>query len=102
MSAAALRNASVTLRLEFEGDLEHQLATAKTFGLDHVGLPISSDAIASLFGAAKRHGVAQTPDAARIALRLPALCGRQRERKPNRCWESAWRDNTRSRDNSPH
>jgi len=66
---------SVTLRLEFEVYLEHQLATAKTFGLDHVGLPISSDAIESLFGVAKRHGVAQTQDAARIALRLPALCG---------------------------
>jgi len=38
-------------------------------------LPISSDAIASLFGVAKRHGVGQTQDAARIALRLPALCG---------------------------
>ncbi len=66
---------SVLLRLEFEVYLEHQLATAKTFGLDHVGLPISSDAIESLFGVAKRHGVAQTQDAARIALRLPALCG---------------------------
>jgi hypothetical protein len=66
---------SVPLRLEFEVYLEHQLATAKTFGLDHVGLPISSDAIESLFGVAKRHGVAQTQDAARIALRLPALCG---------------------------
>jgi len=38
-------------------------------------LPISSDTIASLFGVAKRHGVGQTQDAARIALRLPALCG---------------------------
>ncbi len=66
---------SVPLRLEFEGYLEHQLATAKTFGLDHVGLPISSDAIESLFGVAKRHGGAQTQDATRIALRLPALCG---------------------------
>ena len=66
---------SVSLRLEFEVYLEHQLATATTFGLDHVGLPISSDAIESLFGVAKRHGVAQTQDAARIALRLPALCG---------------------------
>jgi hypothetical protein len=66
---------SVSLRLEFEVYLEHQLATAKTFGLDHVGLPISSDAIESLFGVAKRHGGAQTQDAARIALRLPALCG---------------------------
>ena len=66
---------SVPLRLEFEAYLEHQLATAKTFGLDHIGLPISSDAIESLFGVAKRHGVGQTQDAARIALRLPALCG---------------------------
>jgi hypothetical protein len=66
---------SVSLRLEFEAYLEHQLATAKTFGLDHIGLPISSDAIESLFGVAKRHGVGQTQDAARIALRLPALCG---------------------------
>ena len=40
-----------------------------------MGLPISSDAIESLFGVAKRHGVGQTQDAARIALRLPALCG---------------------------
>src|SRR5712691_10280540 len=64
---------SVPLRLEFEGYLEHQLATAKTFGLDHIGLPISSDAIESLFGVAKRHGVGQTQDAARMALRLPVL-----------------------------
>ena len=55
--------------------MEYQLATAKTFGLDHIGLPISSDAIASLCGVAKRHGVGQTQEAARIALRLPALCG---------------------------
>jgi len=38
-------------------------------------LPISSDPIASLFGVATRHGLGQTQDAARIALRLPALCG---------------------------
>jgi hypothetical protein len=66
---------SVPLRLKFEAYLEYQLATAKTLGLDHVGLPISSDAIESLFGVAKRHGVGQTQDAARMALRLPALCG---------------------------
>jgi len=66
---------SAPLRLEFEAYLEYQLATAKTLGLDHVGVPISSDAIESLFGVAKRHGVGQTQDAARIALRLPALCG---------------------------
>jgi hypothetical protein len=38
-------------------------------------VPISSDAIASLFGVAQPHGVGQTQDAARMALRLPALCG---------------------------
>src|SRR5207247_4695015 len=43
--------------------------------LDHLGLPISSDTIESLFGVAKQHGVGETQDAARIALRLPALCG---------------------------
>src|SRR5712692_5877802 len=37
--------------------------------------PISSDAIESLFGVAKRHGVGETQDADRIALRLPAFCG---------------------------
>ena len=66
---------SALVRQEFEASLEYQLATAKTVGLDQIGLPISSDAIASLFGVAKRHGVGQTQDAARIALRLPALCG---------------------------
>jgi hypothetical protein len=66
---------SAPLRLEFAASLAYQLATAKTLGLDHVGLPINSDTIASLCGVAKRHGVGQTQDAARIALRLPALCG---------------------------
>ena len=66
---------SALVRQEFETYLEYQLATAKAVGLDQVGLPISSDAIESLFGVAKRHGVGQTQDAARIALRLPALCG---------------------------
>jgi hypothetical protein len=66
---------SALVRQEFEAYLEYQLATAKTLGLDQVGVPISSDAIESLFGVAKRHGVGQTQDAARIALRLPALCG---------------------------
>ena len=66
---------SAPLRLEFAAYLEYQLDTAKTLGLDQVGLPISSDTIESLFGVAKRHGVGQTQDAARIALRLPALCG---------------------------
>ncbi len=43
--------------------------------LDDVGLPISSDAIESLFGVAKRHGAGELHDAGRIALRLAALCG---------------------------
>jgi hypothetical protein len=66
---------SAALRREFRAYLEVQLATAKTLGLDHVGLPMSSDSIESLFGVAKQHGVGQTQDAARMALRLPALCG---------------------------
>jgi hypothetical protein len=66
---------SAPVRQEFEAYLAYELAIAKTLGLDQVGLPISSDAIESLFGVAKRHGVGQTQDAARIALRLPALCG---------------------------
>ena len=40
-----------------------------------MGVPISSDAIESLFGVGKRHGVGETPDVARIARRLPAFCG---------------------------
>jgi hypothetical protein len=66
---------SALVRQEFEAYLACQLTTAKTLGLDSIGLPMSSDAIESLFGVAKRHGVGQTQDAARIALRLPALCG---------------------------
>ena len=66
---------SSALRQEFRVYLDFELETATTLGLDHIGLPISSDAIESLFGVAKQHGVGETQDAARIALRLPALCG---------------------------
>ena len=66
---------SSALRQEFRAYLDFELETATTLGLDHVGLPISSDAIESLFGVAKRHGVGETQDAKRIALRLPAFCG---------------------------
>ena len=66
---------SAALRLEFRAYLDFQLETTKPLGLDHVGLPISADTIESLFGVAKPHGVGQTQDAARIALRLPACCG---------------------------
>lgn len=61
---------------EFRASLTHQLGIATTVGRAQVGVPISSDSIASLFGVGKRHGVGETPDAARIALRLPALCGK--------------------------
>jgi hypothetical protein len=66
---------SCALRQAFRAYLDFELETATTLGLDHSGLPISSDAIESLFGVAKQHGVGETQDAARIALRLPALCG---------------------------
>ncbi len=67
--------ASAALRREFRAYLDFELSTATTLGLDHVGLPISSDAIESLFGVAKRHGTGDVQDATRIALRLPAWCG---------------------------
>jgi hypothetical protein len=66
---------SSALRREFRASLDFARETATTLGLDHLGVPISADAIASLFGVAKHHGVGETQDAARIALRLPALCG---------------------------
>jgi hypothetical protein len=66
---------SAALRREFRTYLDFELEAAKALGLDHIGLPISTDAIESLFGVAKRHGTGEMQDAARIALRLPALCG---------------------------
>ena len=66
---------SAALRQEFRAYLDFELTTATTLGLDHIGVPISSDAIESLFGMAKSRGVGETQDAARIALRLPAFCG---------------------------
>jgi hypothetical protein len=66
---------SSAVRREVGAYLTCQLETATALGLDDVGLPISSDAIESLFGVGKRHGVGEVHDAGRIALRLPALCG---------------------------
>lgn len=66
---------TTAIRREFTAYLASQLATATPLGLDHVGLPISSDSIESLFGVAKHHGVGETQDAARIALRLLTFCG---------------------------
>ena len=67
--------ASVRVRQEFSRSLRQQLETAKQLGLDAVGLPISSDPIASLFGLTKQHGAGPVKDAKRMALRIPALCG---------------------------
>jgi hypothetical protein len=66
---------SSALRQEFRAYLDFELETATTLGLDHLGVPISSDAIESLFGVAKLRGVGETQDAHRMALRLPAFCG---------------------------
>lgn len=64
-----------SLRQEFGAYLEIQLTTARSIGLDDIGMPISSDPIESLFGLGKVLGAGQIKDADRIALRLPALCG---------------------------
>ena len=66
---------AAAVRREGRASLVSQWETATTLGRDHMGLPISSDAIESLFGVAKRHGVGETQDARRMALRLPAFCG---------------------------
>jgi ribosomal protein S8E len=66
---------SSVVRQALRAYLLYQLDIAKTLGLDHIGMPISSDTIESLFGVGKHHGMGQTQDAARIALRLPAFCG---------------------------
>ncbi len=75
---------TVAIRQEFTRYLHHQLGTTTTLGLDRVGLPISSDSIESLFGVGKHHGVGETQDAARIALRLPAFCGRPTQGEAHR------------------
>jgi len=64
-----------SVRQEFGAWAEQHLAVGRTLGLEHVGLPVTSDSIESLFGIAKHHGVGAIKDANRIALRLPALTG---------------------------
>ncbi len=68
--------AASPVRRGFETWAEEHLRVSKFFDLEeNVGLPISSDCIESLFGAAKQHGTGKIKDANRIALRVPALCG---------------------------
>ncbi|MBF0186101.1 MAG: hypothetical protein HQM06_17165 [Magnetococcales bacterium] len=66
---------SLAVRRDFTDYLHTQLDTATTLGLADIGMPISSDAIESLFGLTKQHGTGEIKDANRMALRLPALCG---------------------------
>jgi hypothetical protein len=63
------------VRRELTLYLHNQLQIAAEVGLDHIGLPVTSDPIESLFGLGKLHGTGEIKDANRIALRLPALCG---------------------------
>jgi hypothetical protein len=67
--------ATATLRHEFGAYLESQLDTAQSLGLDVIGMPISTNPLESLYGLSKSHGVGETRDPNRIAMRLPALCG---------------------------
>jgi len=67
--------ASVRVRQAVARSLHHQFEAATRLGRDDVGLPISADPIASLFGLTTQHGVGPVKDAHRMALRIPARCG---------------------------
>jgi len=54
---------------------EKHLAISRSLKLGGTGMPISTDALESLFGVGKRFGTGQVKDADRIASRLPAFCG---------------------------
>ncbi len=64
------------VRIGFILWMETQLMVAESLGMGNIGMPVSSDNIESLFGLAKTHGTGDVKDANRIALRLPAFCGR--------------------------
>jgi hypothetical protein len=66
---------SSPVRKGFEAWMEKHLTVASELGLDTIGLPISSDSIASLFGVAKQHSQGPIKDADRLAVYLPAFCG---------------------------
>ena len=63
------------VRNDFINWMKKQIMVAESLGLEHTGLPISSDNIESLFGVSKQHGCGVIKDANRIALRIPAMCG---------------------------
>lgn len=64
------------VRIGFVVWMEKQLMVNESLGIGKTGLPVSSDNIESLFGLGKTHGVGAIKDANRIALHLPALCGK--------------------------
>jgi len=69
---------------------EVQLATPNDSGWITSAAHQSSDTSNRLFGVAKHHGVGQTQDAARIALRLPASAVRRLGGSLNRSLPSVW------------
>ena len=64
------------VRQGFEAWMARHLDTARELGLETLGLPISSDPIESLFGVVKQRSQGPMKDADRLALYLPAFCGR--------------------------
>jgi len=70
---------SSPVRAGFTVWMEKQLIVAASLGLGNIGMPVSSDNIESLFALGKTHGIGEIKDADRIALRLPAFCGKLTE-----------------------
>ena len=66
---------SSAVRQAVRASLDCARTTATPLGRAHLGVPLSAEAIASLCGMAKARGVGETPEAARLARRLPAFCG---------------------------
>ena len=56
--------------------MARHLGAARELGLETMGLPISSDPIESLFGVVKQRSQGPMKDADRLAIYLPAFCGR--------------------------
>lgn len=67
------------VRIGFTVWMEKQLVVSASLGLGNIGMPVSSDNIESLFALGKTHGIGEIKDADRIALRLPAFCGKLTE-----------------------
>jgi len=67
---------SSPVRKGFEAWMDKHLSVASELGLDTLGLPISSDPIESLFGVAKQRSQGPIKDADRLAVYLPAFCGK--------------------------